>query len=442
MATISSRRPLRALILALMGAAGCTLVNGFDDVKPLIEGAYEAGASQADGNLPDAPAVDSGPGPAGAIVMGALAETDGSLTSVLTVLDPATGNEMAPREKMVVSAIRYDGLRDIWYIFEASGKDFVTGPNEGTVLHVRSLDRASGAWSELSKLDVPTLQSYDSVAVVRERIGYVSYAPLDAGLEGGPVAIEFSSFDTSNPAALKPFPRLPLPATPAPLGALATRSTTGPGGTINLVRLNTGACAPGCAVEFIRVQVPTNGGAPSLGDITTVGSTTRFALPGFVAVASTGRDVLILPPVAPDAGVPTTFNLLDPVSYTPDGVPVEHVMKDVVLHPAAVAECPKIVFVVGTNADTNLHAVPLATGGTSTFVPTDHSGQAVYFESSSSTVLAPFSQGGGKKISAFKLEGTALAPTLRERQAPDWAPPQDLRPVVFAVREPLPVVCP
>src|SRR5690606_37974684 len=110
-------------------------------------------------------AVEDGPiGDAGAhglIVLGGEVERDGATTSVLTVLDPETGNEIAAREEMVVAGTRYDGARDLWYIFE-SPSSFVPAPDERVTLHVRTFDPIRRVWTEHSKRELPALQSYES----------------------------------------------------------------------------------------------------------------------------------------------------------------------------------------------------------------------------------------------------------------------------------------
>ena len=64
---------------------------------------------------------------------------------------------------------------------------------------------------------------------------------------------------------------------------------------------------------------------------------------------------------------------------------------------------------------------------------TTHSGQGVYFEPYTSTVLSPFTQGDGYVLDAFTLAGTADKPTLTQRRR-DGTPPADVRPEVLAIR--------
>jgi hypothetical protein len=111
------------------------------------------------------------------------------------------------------------------------------------------------------------------------------------------------------------------------------------------------------------------------------------------------------------------------------------------LHGAAIADALKMFFVVETNTDLNLYAVPLDGTTPAGKVPLGHSGQAVYFEPTSSTVFAPFNQGDGFDFSAYRVTAGS-PPTLAKRQAPEWSPPTDLRPLLLEMRRPLPVQCP
>jgi hypothetical protein len=114
--------------------------------------------------------------------------------------------------------------------------------------------------------------------------------------------------------------------------------------------------------------------------------------------------------------------------------------------------CDQLAFVLGTNTDLSVHAVSVAgiaqpNGGAlpmlaASAAATGHSGQAVYYEPYSKTVLAPFSQGDNFALTAFTVGGTAAAPTLTQRQTPRWVPPPDLRPNFVATKTPVGNDCP
>src|SRR4029079_3130016 len=121
-------------------------------------------------------------------------------------------------------------------------------------------------------------------------------------------------------------------------------------------------------------------------------------------------DLLVVPRLASDAG--TTAQLFAPVTHNAEGSPSSTFVNDTGIRRPAIAECQGVAFTVGTNSDLNLHAIPLTGDGTGTptKVSTQHSGQAVYFEPFTQTVLATFNQGAGFDYGAFRLGGTSAAP--------------------------------
>lgn len=445
----SSRRSLRGAGIVRAGAlavafgSACTLVNTFDEVKPLTDGTYGPSGPGTgivtDGAVSDGMSSPDGnnktPALGAIVVAGQLETTDGSLsTEVLTVLDPATGREIGPREPMIVAGIRYDGLRDLWYVFESKGADFVPSPADEVILHVRALDLATGVWTERGAISVPPLQNYESIGVVRDRLVFVAHPASDAG--GGVRVVTIDTTDPSKPAIADQ-----QTTDRAPLGIVATRSSNGrPGGVANLVRLNSGACVNGqCPIEIVRVLI-SNSAEPVINPPVEIGTTSRFAMPGYATFAGANRDVIVFPRTS-NAG-PSTVSLFDPFNQQPvqQTAAASFVINDATLRRAAVSECTRTIFVVGTNGDFDLHAVPAFDigGGTPTKISTGHSGQSVYFEPTTRTVIAPFGQGTGFDYSAFRLGGTPETPVLTKRTA-DWSPPTDIRPLLLAVREPVPV---
>ena len=446
------RKVVTAIASGVVLAMGCSLVNSLDDVQALKRPDGTYGFEQSDSGVvvPDA-GVDTGvapPVPDGVIaVSGEVESSDGTRQDVFTALDPATGRELSSlsREKMVVSAIRYDGLRDLWFVFESSGYH-VPGERDTVTLHVRTLDRASGAWAEQSKITVPTLVFYGGVVVLRDRISYVAYRPrTDAG-----VAYDLVTLDTSNPASVTVMPNPYGIGTSVPAGVIGTRSTAGAGGTVNLAFTSSSVCTPPpggrcpTKVSFQPVLVP-NAGSPVPQALRDVPDYT--ALPGsaivFGSVVCSGPQDLVVYPSADDAGASLMVRF-DPLTGMVNPQTTPFSMSPTTgtgLHAPAVDESRRIVFVVETNTDLNLTAVPLTPGGTVARAPLGHSGQAVYYEPFTQTALAPFNQGSGHTFSAYRVGGTATQPTLTARQS-DWSPPSGLRPHTLDVRRPLPTTCP
>lgn len=424
----------RVLVFAAVALlTACSLVNALDDVRPQPD-AYDAAPAPAEAGPFDRGDAGLGEGGGGAIVLAAAEESDGAQTSVLTVLDPETGAEIAERERMVVAGIRYDGLRDLWFIFESMGTSFVPAPDEKVLLRIRSFDVTTRTWTELSKSELPALQSYDGIGVVRDRLGYVAFDESDAG------ALQIVTLDTSNPANPTEIQRVPVDR--VPYGVIATRSTLGQGGVLSLVRQHTGECDGSvCPIQLVPLRFPASG--PLTPDPPVdLGFAPRFAVPAYATFASAQRDVIVFPRAT--AGAPSTATLFESVLHGPfPAAAVSFQIDDSALRRAAVSECQRIAFVVGTNGDLSVHAIPLNGNGTGapTSAPTGHSGQQVYFEPTTKTVLAPFSQGPSFDLTAFRLGGTNEAPTLAPRVAPEWAPPSDLRPILLGIREHLPAIC-
>lgn len=438
MRTTALRRTTRLAIASGVLASACSLVNSFDDVKPSAEGTYQPGApSGFDGGVAtDGAAIDAATEPPkGAIVVAGQVERDGSLESVLAVLDPASGREIAPREAMVVAAIRYDGLRDAWYVFESKGQSFVPGPGDRVVLHTRTFDLATGTWTTVGSVDVPTLQSYDSIAVTRERLVYVAYEN-DAG---APALVTLSTSDLGNVTRVDT-----RPLDKVPRGLVGTRNRTGVGGTVTMIRTMAGNpdCPDGgTCPEAVRVRVAA--GAPVIDAPLVIGPPqSAFAPPPvFASFPRIDREAIIFSRSA--NGEPSRAQLFEPVTQSFEGTAAEFSVNDSLLRRGAVDDCQHILFVVAGNTDLNVHAVPLPeTGsGTPTKISTGHSGQSVYYEATSKTVLAPFGQGTNFDLSAFHLGGTTAEPTLTRRDA-DWSPPRDIRPILLGIRTPLPITCP
>lgn len=437
------------LLLGTAFGAGCTLVNPFDDVRTASEGQYAAlppttttGLSDGGAALGDASKDGSVPPRAplaGAIVMSAESARrgDNQMDYFLTVLDPATGNEVnrGARENMVVAGVRYDGLRDLWYIFESGPGHFAPTPDDTVYLHVRQLDMVSGTWTELSKTLIPSLNHYDSIVALRDRLVFVAFAPA-----GSAYPLNLVTLDTSNPSNIGFLgDPVPIPWSSPPLGLLGSSSTTGPGGTINLAQINKQLCVNRmCDVEFLKFFVP-NSGSPRLSDAPTrVGSTLSYAVPALAKLSISEQHSVVFPPPVTSGGN-ATVQLFQPGSAEVVGPTISFAIRDLALKRAATADCEDTLFVVGTNNDTRLYAVPLFEGGKAASIETTHSGQAVYYEPSSRTVFSPFNQGAGTSYSAYRLGGSKAEPTLSVRT--DWMAPGDLRPLLLEIRQPLPVRC-
>jgi hypothetical protein len=461
------------VIALATSAAACSLVNAFDAVKPQQDagGADATGpdaGSDAIGSLDSAP-TESGPGmdatPAdggpeggfadkGVVVISGRVEDDaGNLTGVLTAIAPETGNELpGARETLNVPVVLYDGLRDYWFVIETQGTSLFPTPTDHAVLHTRTLDPVSGTWKTLQSLEVPP-PVFGLAAVITNRLVYVGYDTQVASQSG----TSFITIDTTDPAAPNIYGATPLDVQPQ--GLIATRSQTGNGGPVNmLVSLpcpndggapadagdgGGGGIGGGLCLAIQHVTVPTDPDPATLTFVSQLGP--FFGRPAFGSYLSGGPEDVIawsLPGGNPSSPGPTSISTFSPQNEAPVGSPIPFQTSDGFFQPFAFAECQQQALLIATNEDLAVYAIPLASAsGATARAATTHSGQSIYFEPYTSTVLAPFTQGDGYVLSAFTLGGTPANPTLTPRQS-GWAPPADVRPEVIAVRAPLPVVCP
>jgi hypothetical protein len=460
------RRPLAfrlAAVIALACAAGCTLVNSLDEVKPADDGSYK-GSDRPDASII---LVDAGPPPSvvdasdsghpvgqafSPLVVAADVEDDaGGLSPVLTVLDSATGHEVGKREAIWVSGIAHDGVRDLWYIFESTGY-VVSGVSEGAKIHIRKLDTTTAAWTELSvyTTDYPApLFYYDAIGVTNDRLSYVSQPTTD-----GSATFRLITVDTSDPTSPKASSEVPL--LQQPKGVIATRGASGAGGNLTLLNVGSGTdcvtddAGPGptfthCGVKLRHYQL-TGTLPPTLTQQALVGSTSSFASVGYGSIICGGApdDLLVLPGVGPTNGTQHVLSLdyllSSNTTFDQTFAMSTGVGSPTLLRKLAVDQSRKIVFTVEGNNDTSVYATALSTNPVLQNTAKGalrHSGQSVYYDALSETVFAPFNQGESATFSPFKVvKGSDGSISLNVRGPGDWDAPADLRPNVLGIHQP------
>jgi hypothetical protein len=473
---VSAARVIACLFVSSAWGAGCSLVNSFGDVEPqkapadaatpvpeaaepetspgVVDAAPvpEAGDSGANVDAVGA-AIDAGvdAGPRGVIVVGGTVSDDASEHFVLTALDPVTGSELPQaRETLAVAAVFYDGRRDLWYVFESGGQDIFPLPSDPFFLHTRQLDPLSGAWTEIGKVAVPPGLSFGTTGILGERVSYIAYAAADAGalVDGATAPFELVTLDTTNPAAVTVSSTMPLAA--PPVAVVGTRSPVNPAGgfaTLADVAQNGPARVARLTPVLLPATAPPSLEAPILG-ATAVGGQTGF---GAVSIGGV-EEIAVITRAFGAPATPATVSVYNPAANDPSMALVgtgTFAFGDGNIKPPAFSTCDQTLFVIGSNADLDLHAVSLASAAAPdpdaappelmvTSAPTGHSGQAVYFEPFTSTVLVPFSQGNNFALTAFSFEDGQLV----QRQAPRWVPPPDVRPNFVATRIPVPFLCP
>jgi hypothetical protein len=469
--------PVRALLFVggVGGTAACTLFNPFSDLKPAPDAGPDTGSlvdagppesGSGDSSVADSP-VDattdtkdaSVPDKGVIVISGRVADDAGNFSGVLTAIDPATGMELPnAREGLNVPIVLYDGLRDLWFVISTQGMSLFPQPTDRAVLDIRTLNPVDGTWTTIQSLTVPP-PVFGLAAVVTNRLIYVGYdSQVDAQSGTSLVTI-----DTSMPTAPNIYGATGLPV--QPFGLIATRSQQGNGGPVNLLLsipcpddggapvIDAGAdgASDGGVVPFAaqclvvqHVTVPTDPDPATLSIQVQLGP--FYGKPAFGSYL-TGGPVDVLGWSQPNASMPgspgpTAINEYSPQNEVATGTAIPIQTSDGFFQPFAFAECQHQALLIATNEDLAVYSIPLAAANaTLARAAITHSGQSVYFEPYTSTVLAPFTQGDGFVLTAFTLGGTQSNPTLTPRQA-GWTPPADVRPEVLAVRRPVPVRCP
>ncbi len=446
----TSLRLLAAVLVPASAVVACTFINGFDDVKPLVAkdsggpdtGSVDTGEIVDTGSPIDSAAevpVDTGPVDKGLLVVGAqIAGDAGPGVPVLSVLDPADGKRLGTDEKVTLVAVRYDGTRDLWYLWiNKSGTSFDPAPTSEVELQIRSYNREKSTWTTLSTLKVPTIADEATSTVLLNRVAYISYVTA--------TTFELSVIDTTNPA--KPTvitPGLALTGSP-PIGLLGTRAATGGGGTVNMISV--GDCVSGvCKVSLERVTVPAAINPPTNAGKKQVVDTLELAAgqPTWASFLNGGspQDVIAVPPTG--AATKVTISRFVPQTNDPvsGATPVTFTSAKNTLRSMTVSECLKTVFLADL-LGTQVYAIPLAFDGTSTLFGLGRPGQRLYFEPYTHTLMAPYRASAvAFEIAALEVNGTEKAPTFKKRTGGTWGPPAELQPMVMAVKAPNDLPCP
>jgi hypothetical protein len=394
-------------------------------------GAGAAGGGAAGNGAGGQPSV-----PIGAIVMGALADSTDA-QNVLVVLDPATGAERA-REPMIVAAVAYDGLvdRGYWYIFESKGFAEPT-PSDEVVLHVRSLDLATAVWTEHAAVKVPPIV-LGSAVVLNDRLAFLTYANA-SGSERQLVLLD-TSLPTAAPSlSVSSEARWP---TAQATGLVGVRSTTGIGGTLDVVGVTAAPCAADgdggqCAVSLQPIGVsagnPTVFAAKPAGKFTYV----TGAQATWAAAQADNRVFVAFPALGLAKPLLQGFS---PAGVSPLGAAVPFDATGPTLRSMAYDECGKLAFLSELNADQAVFAVPTQGLGASGIQSLGKPGQRVLYEATSRSLIVPFSQGGEHSLRAFRVDATTSPPKMTERVS-SWAPPTDLAPGPMAFKLTVPIDC-
>jgi hypothetical protein len=282
-------------------------------------------------------------------------------------------------------------------------------------------------------IPAPADTSANGWVALRQRFAYINKTGVNLFL----VVI-----DATDPAKLSVQANLQLAA-----GASGLIGSFGnnPGGTVNIVRTNSG-CTVGdkCDVTLSRVLVKAVD--PPMEELPPVIVGT---IPNPNGKGTWGantldiQDVLITPNTA---GTQATLAQLSPGTHAPfAGEERTFPINTTQLRGFAYDSCAGIAFtaeLVAKSGNTTIYAVPAPGGGSVGTVQPPQAAQGVFFEPHTRTLVAPFSSGNNHDILAYNLTGTNSSPKLTKRTAAQWSPPTDLNPNLVAVATPYPAECP
>ncbi len=493
-----------ALVAALVAPVGCSLINKFDEVVPLaneggagtgatggsgamggsagstagmggtagagaVGGASGSGGSSGDGGASGsggtggAAGMDSGPPPQeGVVVVGGDGLLDANPNAkVLVVIDPKTGKELS-RERMDVQGVAYEPRRDLWYVFER-----VAGALDPVVLHVRQLDTVTGTWTQAGELGssdggigaVPRPLANDPlfIAVLRDRILYASVS--SAGQNG------LTVIDTAMVSAVKIHGAQQIAYPPDGAVAMLAHPASGVGGRVTFIQQPMSSCAPlpaadagaeagtgtpgpsVCNVQLMSANVttapvPTFGTPKVIGQVLQTGGSAAGA-PDHQANA----DIVVFPPLFPTLMPNGHLNKYGTLDHAPLLTPDRgFTVAGPRISSADFDPCFEVALATELITDKAVFAIPTrmmgGTPGTPAKQAVTTAAQRVVWEPYTRTAIRPFDDNQNRELSAFRLGGTDVAPTLTRRVG-DWMPPTDVRPRVVVTKRPeTPVNCP
>jgi hypothetical protein len=429
MTTMRLRRAVVASLVAMAGLAltGCSVVNSFEPLAPARE---DGGA-----NAPD-------PSKQGVIAIGGYQLSDGSSVPsdyILTALNPIDGSELpnARRHDITVSSILYDAATDLWYVFESGVRGHIFPlAGEPFYVHALSIDPFTGTWTELGATAIHPAYSFSTTVLLTNHIAYVAYG--DTG------ALELDVLDTTDPRAIGAQGAVPIMPGISPVALLgnATAGTAGSNQTAMLCWI----ARPNLQMQSFTV--------PSAGDPQTVQAPAMLqanvgpsvGLASILEKGAAAHEVLAIS--SPSNGAMANVTISDITGANVQG-PFQFPFTDSNVEPPTFSTCHNTVFVSGTNMAKNVYAMPLArlknneyaTVGINglTSQTLNYSGQGLYYEPYTDSVIAPFNQGGSGDLTALHVTWTnGQDPDPPEtRTGDDWKQLDDVFTNFVATKVPL-----
>jgi hypothetical protein len=473
---------------AVVLAAGCSLINSFDDVVPQADetggspgtggktggtggsdasadggsgGASTGGTSATGGTTTDGGGGGTPPGSGGAATGGsgeikdsgadvfipggndgvivAYYAPDGAAPSkrVLAVLSPVDGAELSSEPMGSVRGIANDVQTDLWYVFEATSAA-VTDP---LTLHVRELNTKNGRWREVATVKGVPVPSTSRPQALNGRLAYLSTPPLVAP---DPANVGLTVLNTQNPGKIAP---LTANAVPLPQGVkqgLLGAPTSAIGGVLSVIYLSD-TCAPVedggtavCDVNVLKYSV-TNTVVP--GTPKSVGKILPLGNPSFTLDPRGPSVVMALPVLKDNTGASCTpnpfsagsllkvnMNDLAQIGATVTILTSTHRFGG----SAAYDPCLDAAYLTSAIADKAIWSAPFASGGTVDKQCVAAAGGALLLEPYTRTLIRAVA-GGSAAPEFYSLTGTAAAPKVAQKSMPKL--PKNFAPVTMSVRE-------
>ncbi len=433
------------ILLALVALPlGCSVINSFDDVNPIVAAMSGGGGSGGGNSGGDAGSENQG-GDAGSMNTGGSSggsgggsggtvevlpgllvmqaeDTAAESSLVLSVLSPQTGEELA-REPGAFPGIAYDSSRDIWFVLRSDSELATPLPGDTITLEARKFDRATNEWEILTEtpVEVPLPLDERQLYALNERVVLLAYD--DVTTNTGQAIV----YDTSDPNAIEE-----LDGSPVSLGSLSDRVLQGAmasplpvGGSVNLLRRNcsttTGA---GCDIELDRIAAIDDASLPTSTPIGTVPDASY-------AVAGTynwGDEKLTIAFPYLDATSPNVAYIqqFHPITHSPEAD--QYQFPSAAQLRVAVDPCVGVAYVTNP-LESKARAVPLSTSAALATLELDHLSKGLVLEPFTHTMLAPFDSATDFEVTAFEILGDQNNPDFKKRLG-DWAPPSKLRPLV------------
>lgn len=400
-------------------------------------GAAGSGGMAGSGGTAGAGGSDAGSTQPGLIVVSGV---DQFGKPVLRGLDPWTGQAVATLpQKAVATAIAYDAAKNAWFVFQPTGAG---GPAELTVV---TFDAATKKFTPVTSAQVPAPIGSNAVAVLNNRILYISAIAQD----GGPPVEGFTLLNTKFLASVSVLGSLQsVSFDPTRLALIGMNGWPGAstGGTVTVAAVELDTCSAGtCEIRLAAVTISLVGKASMSGfnKVATLPATNATAALTADRVSGSEADLLVRPPLSTGgSGEVLAFDHTN--GFTPIGSPIPFAINGTQISGAAFDPCRNLVIATELDSARGIYVIPRDSSGTPMEKPLTTTLQGVYYEPYTHTVLQQYTDQNSFALNAYLLGGTNVVPSLSQRLSTGtlpWNPPP-LDPRVVAVETPLqPVAC-